>query len=166
MAVVILAALTLLLASAAMCDLASRLIPNRLCLFVALGGLLLRVGAGATYDGSLWAITALLLVLLLLFARSLLGGGDLKLMAALSVALTAGDCFRFVVATSLFGGILALAYLLLRRLLPPLRCRPGASRLLRIAALETWRIHRGLPLPYGVAIAAGGIFVLLHPTHW
>jgi prepilin peptidase CpaA len=89
-----------------------------------------------------------------------------KLMAALSLALTATDCYRFVIATALFGGLLAMAYLLLRRVLPPLRCKPGTSRLLRVAVVEAWRIRRGLPLPYGVAIAAGGIFVLLHPTPW
>ena len=36
------------------------------------------------------------------------------------------------------------------------------SLLGRVSAVEAWRIRRRGPLPYGVAIAAGGAFVLLH----
>jgi prepilin peptidase CpaA len=158
--------LVLLLATAAARDVTSRIIPNALNLLIAAAGISIRAWTASTSPASLWATGALLLALLFLYARRLLGGGDVKLMAALSLALTATDCYRFVIATALFGGLLAMAYLLLRRVLPPLRCKPGTSRLLRVAVVEAWRIRRGLPLPYGVAIAAGGIFVLLHPTLW
>jgi prepilin peptidase CpaA len=158
--------LILLLMTAAVCDVASRTVPNSLSLFIAFTGIPIRIWAAPTVLASFWATVALMLVLLFLYARHLLGGGDVKLMVALSLALTAVDCYRFVIATALFGGLLAIIYLLLRRALPPLRCRPDASRLLRVAVVEAWRIRRGLPLPYGVAIAAGGIFVLLHPTSW
>jgi Flp pilus assembly protein protease CpaA len=32
---------------------------------------------------------------------------------------------------------------------------------LRVAAIERWRIRRRGPVPYGVAIAIGGAFVVL-----
>lgn len=159
---VCLIALVAFLAIAAAWDLANRTIPNYVVLFVALVSLIVKVDGTFAYLDSLWAVIALSAFLLFLYSRNLLGGGDVKLMAALSLALTATDCYRFVIATALFGGVLAITYLLLRKVLPPLRCKPGAPRLLRIAALEGWRIRRGAPLPYGVAIAGAGIFVLLH----
>jgi prepilin peptidase CpaA len=33
--------------------------------------------------------------------------------------------------------------------------------LARALRVERWRIHRGGPLPYACAIAAGGLFILL-----
>lgn len=163
---VCLVALIASLAIAAVSDLANRTIPNYAIVCVALASLLVKVDRDSAYLDSVWAVIALIAVLLFLYLRNLLGGGDVKLMAALSLALTATDCYRFVIATAVFGGVLAMTYLLLRKVLPPLRCKPRAPRLLRIAALEAWRIRRGAPLPYGVAIAAGGIFVLLHPRPW
>jgi prepilin peptidase CpaA len=112
--------------------------------------------------------TALLLflVLLILFSRGLIGGGDVKIMAALSVGLSPSDSYRFVVATAIAGGILAVAYCLLSsKLNGPYRTR-RTSFLSRVVAVESWRICRRGPLPYGVAIAAGGAFVLLQPGNF
>jgi prepilin peptidase CpaA len=83
-------------------------------------------------------------------------------MSALAMGLSPFDCYRFVVATAIAGGILGLAYLLLSRM-PRGPHKSGRVSLLgRVAAVESWRICRRGPLPYGVAIAAGGAFVLLH----
>ena len=38
---------------------------------------------------------------------------------------------------------------------------PGLLR--RVLRVESWRIRRGAPLPYGVAIAAGAAFALIRP---
>jgi prepilin peptidase CpaA len=87
----------------------------------------------------------------------MLGGGDVKLLTALAVALPPLGTCRLVVATAIAGGVLGVAYLLLS---------PRTSPILllgRVAAIESWRIGRREPLPYGVAIAAGGAFVLLFP---
>jgi prepilin peptidase CpaA len=60
---------------------------------------------------------------------------------------------------------LAVLYLLLLRALRGggvrvMRQRRHRFVVLRVAAVELWRIrHRG-PLPYGVAIAVGGAFVV------
>lgn len=62
------------------------------------------------------------------------------------------------------GGALALGYLALRRLLrgPAGKAR-GGGLLRRLLRRERRRILRGGPLPYGVAIAAGGLFVRAAP---
>jgi prepilin peptidase CpaA len=111
------------------------------------------------------AATALLLfiVLLIAFSRGLLGGGDVKLMTALAIALPPLDSYYFTVATAVAGGVLAVATLVLSRLLPAPHTARRRAVLGRVAAIESWRIRRRGPLPYGVAIAAGGAFALLHP---
>ena len=54
-------------------------------------------------------------LLLIAYSRGLIGGGDVKLMTALAVGLSPFDCYRFVVATAIAGGLLGIAYLLLSR---------------------------------------------------
>ena len=52
-----------------------------------------------------------------------------------------------------------------RALLPrPAGARAGASTLRRVWAAERWRILRRAPLPYGLAIACGGIWTVLTHT--
>ena len=53
-------------------------------------------------------------------------------------------------------------YLVLSRRLAAVHRVKGKSLLDRVVNLELRRIRRRGPLPYGVAIAAGGTFVLLH----
>ena len=101
-------------------------------------------------------------LLLILHSRGLIGGGDVKVMTALAVGLSPLDCYRFIVATAIAGGLLGTSYLVLSARLPAMHSVRGASLLNRVAILETRRIRRRGPLPYCVAIAAGGTFVLLH----
>ena len=62
---------------------------------------------------------------------------------------------------ALFGGALALLYLVMARVVPSPR-RPLPSNLFRrMLRAEQWRISRRSALPYGVAIVAGGITTLL-----
>jgi prepilin peptidase CpaA len=71
-----------------------------------------------------------------------IGGGDVKLIAAGVLWTGAGAAGEFLLATAIAGGVLAGAFLLQARLAP----RPeGAARV------------RPPSLPYGIAIAAGGI---------
>jgi prepilin peptidase CpaA len=87
-------------------------------------------------------------------------------MTALAVGMSPFDSYRFVVATAIAGGLLGIAYFLLSRRLNGLRESRRASLLGRVATIESWRIRRRGPLPYGVAIAAGGTFVLLHSARF
>jgi prepilin peptidase CpaA len=157
-----LAMLALLMASA-WTDLATRTIPNTIALLLlVLGGFGRLLDGPAALAVSAATAGALFLLLLLAYARGLLGGGDVKLIAAVAMGLSPQDSYRFVVATAIAGGVLALAYILLSHHLRGPPCSRGASLLRRIGAVEAWRIRRRGPLPYGVAIAAGGAFVLLH----
>jgi prepilin peptidase CpaA len=152
-----------LLMAGAWRDIATRTIPDAVSmLLLTLGGLArLLDGPSAMFFS---VVTALLLFILLLtaYSRGLIGGGDVKLMTAFAVGLSPLDSYRFVVATALAGGLLGIAYLLLSRRTHFTGATRRTSLLSRVFAVEAWRIRRRGPLPYGVAIAAGGAFVLLH----
>jgi prepilin peptidase CpaA len=153
-----------LLLTAAWNDIATRLIPDAVSLWLVALGVIARLFEGHPSDLAWSAGTALLLFgfLLTLHARGLIGGGDVKIMTALAVGLSPLDCYRFIVATAIAGGLLGIIYLVLSRRLPPMHRVRGISLLNRVASLELRRIRRRCPLPYAVAIAAGGTFVLLH----
>jgi prepilin peptidase CpaA len=146
-------------------DLASRLIPNGIPLLIAAAGLI-----GRLFDGpmaaflSLSAGVVLLFLFILAHARGLLGGGDVKLIAAIACGLPLPSLWPFIVTTALAGGLLGVAHLVLRAILagaPPRKpARRGASLLARVYAAERWRIARHGPLPYAVAIACGGLWTL------
>ena len=156
-------AMLALLMTAAWRDIATRTIPDTVSLLlVATGGLARILEGPSALALSVGAALVLFVLLLIAFARGLLGGGDIKVMSALAIGLSPLDCYRFVVATAIAGGILGLAYLLLSRTPHGLHKTRRVSLLGRVAAVESWRICRRGPLPYGVAIAAGGAFVLLH----
>lgn len=152
-----------LLTVAAALDVASRTIPNWICGGVAALGLLARWPAGLSQMVLSALVAGVLFALLLLaYLRGALGGGDVKLAGAVAVGLPPGDTYDFVVVTAGAGGVLALLYLAMRAL-PAMRPAPaGRGRLARIYGVERWRIRRRGPLPYGVAIAVGGVFALIH----
>ena len=164
MSCLLLLILLVLLGVAAWRDVATRAIPNTISLLIVLAGALSRVLVGPLAL-ALSAATAMSIFLLLMiaFSRGLLGGGDVKIMTALAVGLSPFNSWRFVLVTAIAGGFLAVAYILLSHKKYRMRGAKPASLLGRIAQVEFWRIRRRGPLPYGVAIAAGGAFVLLHP---
>ncbi|MDJ0391282.1 prepilin peptidase [Roseomonas sp. E05] len=152
------------LAVAAWRDVATRTIPDTASLLLALIGLAWRFWAGPqALLVSLLAAALLFILLLFLFARGALGGGDVKLMSALALGMRPAAIWDFLIVTAAAGGVLALAYLVLSRLIPARLARPTAARtvLPRLFRVEAWRIRRRGPLPYGVAIALGGAVVLL-----
>lgn len=150
-----------LLVAAAIHDLAARTIPNLLPVLLAAAGIGLRLGAGDL----LAALAAAALVFLLAafcWFRGWLGGGDVKLLGAVALVVPAAAIPSFILTVALAGGLLALAYLLARALLPASGVPAVAASLAaRVWRAERWRIRRGGPLPYAVAIAAGGVLALL-----
>jgi prepilin peptidase CpaA len=73
------------------------------------------------------------------FYAGMMGGGDVKLAAALSLWFSPLSTLKFLVLMSIAGGVLTLAVLALHRL----------------------RKKQGRPeIPYGVAIAFGGLAIL------
>ena len=94
----------------------------------------------------------------------MLGGGDVKLMVAMALGLSFAGNVRFFAATALAGGVLALMHLALRYLPRPALVPTGSVAIRRVYAAERWRILRRAPLPYGIAIACGGIWSVLVRT--
>jgi prepilin peptidase CpaA len=159
--VFLLIAVPLLLYAAAR-DIATRLIPDEVSLAIVAAGIATRLFEGWQQAGMSLLVGVLLFVVLLLLAmRGMIGGGDAKLIAAMATGLPPAETWNFIVATVLAGGVLAVGYLVARRLMPQPRLAPGAPMLRRLLAVEAWRIRRRGPLPYAVAIAAGGLFLLL-----
>lgn len=159
-------AMAALLLAAAWRDLATRLLPDSLALGIAGLGLVSRAALGFGEVIASFGMAALLFVLLLPAAmRGVLGGGDVKLCAALALGLAPAAAWDFIIFTVMFGGVLGLAYLAGPLLVGPARLSPaGAPLLQRVLQVEHWRLRRRGPLPYALAIAAGGILVHLLPT--
>jgi prepilin peptidase CpaA len=155
----------LLLMAAAYTDVLGRYIPNEISLaLVAFGACAQLAQHGPLHLAEAMAIT-LVLGVLLTFLHGRLGGGDIKLLTAMSLGMTPISIIWFLTATAIAGGVLALMHLAMRRLPRPLRPSPDAPSLLRLYVVERWRILRHAPLPYGVAIAAGGIWTVLMTQH-
>ncbi len=149
-----------LLVIAALHDLAVRTVPNLVVGLVVVCGIGL---AGMEHRlAAALAVSALLLLLsTILWLRGYMGGADAKLLAATGMLVTPGSIPVMLLTTALVGGLLCLPYLPGRRLFTrpaPGRPRSVPARLLRC---ERWRLRRGGPLPYAVAIAAGTLFALL-----
>ena len=156
-----------LLLLAAWCDLATRTIPDGVSIALAALGLLMRVA-----EGPIAAMVSLLLAAVLfaaflpLHARGAIGGGDVKLITALAIGLSPPATARF---PSHHGDgrrrarpalpLPAPSSAALAVLVP----QPQAWPPRRILALERRRVSRRGPLPYAVAIAAGGILTLMKP---
>jgi prepilin peptidase CpaA len=143
---ILLAMLAGALVLAAATDLRARRISNRLNAAIALGAPLFWIAMGiAPWPGM--AIQVLLgagafALFTLAFARGWMGGGDVKLIAALALWLPADAIPALMLAIALLGGAVTLATVIV-----------GA-----------WRKSEGtIEVPYGVAIALAGIWVLGEP---
>jgi len=160
-AFVILPLQSLLLLYVAANDIATRLIPNEICAALALLGLAGQFAGAPHIVESLIVAAMLFLLLAFLYARGLIGGGDVKLLVGLALGLPLVGVMKMLTVTALAGGVLALVHLGLRNLPSPRLAPAGASVLRRVYAVERWRNLRRAPLPYGAAIACGGIWSLL-----
>ena len=150
----------LLLLYVATMDIATRMIRNEICLALALLGIVSQLASPMQVAQSLIIATILLLLLLVIYQWGRIGGGDVKLLVALAIGLPPTGVIQLLTVTALAGGVLALAHLMMR-LLPYPRLAPvGSSLVRRVYAIERWRNLRHAPLPYGVAIACGGIWTV------
>ncbi len=141
-------------------DVATRLIRNEICLALALFGIAGQVANPVQMAQSVIVAACLLLLLFFVFTRGWMGGGDVKLLVALAVGLPLTGVIQLLVVTALAGGVLALLHLVMRLLPSPRLAPAGASLVRRVYAIERWRHLRHAPLPYGVAIACGGIWTV------
>lgn len=139
----LLALLAAILIFAAVTDLRTFTISNRLNLTIALlapiywwsaalspwPGVAIQLGAGA----------AVFLLLAMAFYAGMMGGGDVKLAAAVALWFSPAVTLKFLVFMSLAGGVLTLA----------------------VVAWHRFKRRDGRPeIPYGVAIAFGALAIL------
>ncbi|MBA2466009.1 MAG: prepilin peptidase [Sphingomonas sp.] len=135
--------LAILLVAAAVIDVRSFTISNRLNLAVALLAPVywLAIGLPLWPDAAIQLAVALGVFALLAaaFAIGMMGGGDVKLAAALALWFPPGATALFLVLMSLAGGALTLGLLAAHRM----RGKSGKPK-----------------IPYGAAIAFGGLAIL------
>lgn len=157
-----------LLIFAALHDFAARTIPNTVSALLAVLGLWLRAGDGQLLTGLAMG-GIVFAICLACWLRGWMGGGDVKLLAAAAVFVPPALVGSMVISTTLFGGVVGLAYLLARTIVRRTGALPGAAVagpdrrsalgfLRRVLRAEHWRLLRGSPLPYASAIAAGVLF--------
>jgi len=89
------------------------------------------------------------------FYLGMMGGGDVKLAAALALWFSPGSTVLFLVIMSLAGGLLTVVVLILHRLkaTPDVPDTPEASP-------DGEKINPKPEVPYGVAIAIGALWIL------
>jgi len=141
---ILLALLALLLVVAAVIDVRTFTISNRLNLAVALAAPLYwwsaplplwpDVGLQVAIAAGVFALLAAA------FYAGMMGGGDVKLAAALALWFSPLSTLRFLIFMSIAGGLLTLVVVGLHRL----RKKSGKPQ-----------------VPYGVAIAIGGLIILI-----
>lgn len=146
---------------AAVSDVRRYEIPNRISVIIVVAFLLAAlVMKSAFVIGGLTVAAAIFAVGALLFARGGIGGGDVKLLSAAALWSGPGLLMSMALVISLAGLVLAgLILSPLGRLMPPppARVAPPPEKANR-------RLSR--PMPYGVAIAAGGLWVLSRYTSY
>ncbi|MBB2203315.1 A24 family peptidase [Gluconacetobacter tumulisoli] len=153
--------IAIVLAAASMHDVATRTVSNRLVLMLAILSGVISVATGHILEGLLSGLMIFSLAVLCWW-RGWMGGGDVKLLGAVGLALRTGQILPLLVAVALAGGILACIYLVARACVANrLSLARPRSLFGRVWRIERWRLHRGCPLPYVCAIAAGSLFVLL-----
>lgn len=134
--------LIVLLLMAGWTDIRSRTIPNEINAAIAL----LAIGWWLVCGLPVWPVIGLRLVVALavfavfagMFALRMMGGGDVKMIGALALWLPFGSLMTMLTVMALSGGALTL-FLLIR---------------------HRWRPNENKPqVPYGIAIAIGGLWV-------
>ena len=151
------AVLVALLLWCASTDLAQRRIAN--AAVVAVAALYPLAFALGTMPGPLWLGLAFASAIFALglagFALGAVGGGDVKLAAALGLWAGSSDLAGFVVVTALAGAVLSILILATRNLpighyfAGPLQAGPQTGG----------HAATGESVPYGVALAAGGLWI-------
>jgi prepilin peptidase CpaA len=139
----LIAALCMLLIAAAITDLRSRIISNRLNMAVAvLAPIWWIINGLDPWPGMAIQLLAGAIVFALfagLFALGMMGGGDVKLLGALALWFPAQAMISLLVLMAILGGVVTLATLAYHRI----RKKPGQPE-----------------IPYGVAISVAALWLL------
>ena len=154
-------------------DLRSNRIPNWLTYGTLALALAIRVALGG-WRSLEQGLAGILLgggIFFVLFLVHGMGGGDVKLMAAVGAWVGLHGTLRVLIATALAGGILAVVYMVFyKRVGSTFR---NVGLLLRFHLWSGVRPHPELNLqgpatirlPYGLAIAMGTLYLLISANH-
>lgn len=160
-------ALFLLVSIAAVNDLATRRIPNRLLLVglaFALVLCLLSVQPGVALLAAFGGLGAGLVVFLPLYLMRGMAAGDVKMMAVIGAFTGANEALEIAVLTWCAGGVMALLLLLLRGRLRVALANIGRMLLglmtPGVGLLASTQEKSAGSMPYGVAIAIGTVAML------
>lgn len=149
-----------LMVVAALFDLWRFIIPNWIS--VALAGLFLALAVlqpvPVAWLSHLGAMALVLLGSLVLYRFGFLGGGDLKLLSVAGLWIGLDSLLAFLVVTAIVGGGLSLALVAVRWMLTSVLVMQSAPDCFTRISLPRLLLP-GEHVPYGVAIAAGGIWV-------
>ncbi len=143
-----------LLCWAAFSDFLKFIIPNQVCVAIAALYPLYIWAAVPDVDwaGGIACGTIVFALGFVFFALRLTGGGDVKLLSAVSIWAGPTLVLPFLAVTAFAGGVVSLATLI--RVLPG-RLRPAGR--IGFSMRETPAMRERVP--YGVAIAVGGVYV-------
>jgi prepilin peptidase CpaA len=153
--IILLIALCVLAVMAMIADLRSYRIPNRISLAVAAGYPIFVLAGGADWRNGLMAGALVFAVGVFFFARGWMGGGDVKLLAALSLWAGTDLLLPMLLIVTIAGGVMSAAewfraggaIRFLSRFLPQFGI--GSLRAVREQAV----------VPYAAAIFAGAVYV-------
>lgn len=152
----------------ALTDLRLRIIPDRVSLLVAASGLTIAYFVRpADLYASLTAFALVFIAMCVLGYFDFVGGGDVKLISAVTLLVPSADVVVLLLEIALVGGLLSCAYLFARhRLKRGLQSPSRARALTQLPWLtasnsfqqEAARIVAGEPMPYAFAILGGVVF--------
>ncbi len=151
----------LLMIFAALADLFTMTIPNRVSLVLIAAYLLLALYLRlplATVGWHLSCGLAMLALTFTMFQMGWIGGGDAKLAAATALWLGWPSLFEYGLAASLIGGVLTVAILALRHYDLP-------EKLLSVGFIAKLAEKNG-GVPYGVALALAGRLIFPPTGVW
>lgn len=138
----------ILLIAAGLQDAAQARMSNRIVVLLIAGAVVAAIVIGPKLE--IWeniAVFAALLVLgTVMFAKGVLGGGDVKVLAATSLWFNLAGAAKMLIAVVMSGGILALLVIAARLV------NWGEAARRRLPFLQP-----GTGIPYGMAIAAGAL---------
>jgi prepilin peptidase CpaA len=168
-AVVLSGCLAVLLAAATV-DFKCRIVPNRLVILIAAGGVALRL---LSSPGLIWvsllAAAVLLVVLGRLSRHDWIGGGDAKLISAVTLLAPPSGIGKLLFDITLAGGLMSCVYLtaqfMLARTAESRRRGADARYAMQggegLFRQECLRITTGEPMPYALAVLGGVLCFIL-----
>ncbi len=164
-----------LLVWAAVSDFRKMIIPNWISLsifalfgaFLATQAILVPAQPALPWISSLVTGFVVLVVFTILFALNMIGGGDVKLIAAMGFWAGTEYIAEFLVIMALSGGVLALFYFLKNQNRVDPEVKPevvinkssGSSATMTFG--ENKQTIKGTHIPYGLAISVAGLFVVV-----